>query len=119
MQPILLCIAMEPGDLMRISFSVMGLGIRVKDVKQAEYGQTLGALCGLEPESKHPAKARVGERMLVMAGFDDALLDRLLKALRDSGQTVRLKAVLTPHNRHWTCGQLYLQLSQEAAAMGR
>ena len=53
--------------------------------------------------------------MLVMAFFDSALMDKLLKSLRDGKQTVRLKAVLTPYNQHWTCERLYQELAQEAA----
>ncbi|MBR3018460.1 MAG: DUF3783 domain-containing protein [Clostridia bacterium] len=118
MQPLLLCIGMNQNELMRISFSAMALGIRVKAVLESEHGQTIGALCGLEPENAHPAKSHVNAPMIVMAFFDSAVVDKLLKSLRDGGQSVRLKAILTPTNRHWTCGQLFQQLSQEAAQFG-
>ena len=117
MQPLLLCIGMEQNELMRISFSAMALGIQAKAVSAEDEGQTIGALCGLESAKQNPPKILVNEKMLVMAFFDSALLDRFLKSLRDGKQTVRLKAVLTPHNVHWTCGELYRHLSQEAAMM--
>ena len=117
MQPLLLCIGIEQTQLMRISFAAMAMGVRVKPVKEAEWGQTVAALCGLEPEKPRPPKEQVGAPVLMMAFFNDALVDRLLKSLRDGGQSVRLKAVLTPYNRQWTCGRLYRQLSQEAAQM--
>ncbi|MBR3105638.1 MAG: DUF3783 domain-containing protein [Clostridia bacterium] len=119
MQPLLLCIGMEQNQLMRVSFAAMALGIRVKAVAEEEWGQTIGALCGLEPGNTNAAEVRISEPMIVMAFFDSALMDRLLKSLRDGRQTVRLKAVLTPYNQHWTCGQLYRQLCQEAAQMGK
>lgn len=119
MQSLLLCIAMEQNKLMRVSFIAAGLGIRVKAVNQEEWGQTIGALCGLDAPAPHPEKDRVQEALMVMAFFDSGLMDQLLKELRANGQTVRLKAVLTPHNRRWTCGALCRHLSLEAAQMGR
>lgn len=119
MLPLLLCIGMDENQLMRIAFIASGLGIRVKAVTPAEWGQTIGALCGLDTPAPGPAKDRVQEPMLVMAFFDSALMDQLLRELRTNGQTVRLKAVLTPHNRRWTCGALCRHLSLEAAQMGR
>ena len=115
MQPLLLCIGMEPAQQMRVSFAAMALGIRVKAVSQAEWGQTLGALCGLDPEKPPAVGTRVIAPMIVMAFFDAGLVDKLLKSLRDGRQTVRLKAVLTPYNRQWTCGQLFEHLNLEAA----
>ena len=119
MQPTLLCMGMDPNQLMRVYFDAAALGVRVKAVGESDWGQTVGALCGLEPMNPSPQKASVDEAMIVMAFFDDALTDSMLRTLRESGQGVRLKAVLTPTNRHWTCSQLYRQLSQEAARMGR
>ena len=49
----------------------------------------------------------------------DIFGDRLLPALRSAGLSVRLKAVLTPTNRDWNCGQLYQELKGEAAAFDR
>lgn len=119
MQPLLLCIGMDQNKLMRISFIAAGLGIRVKVVAPEDWGQPLGALCGLDAPASGPAMDRVQEAMLVMAFFNSALMDQLLGELRTNGQTVRLKAVLTSHNRNWTCGTLCRHLSLEAAQMGR
>ncbi len=119
MQPLLLCIGLEQNQLMRVTFIASALGIRVKAVRGEEEGQTVGALCGQDAPAAHQSKERVGGAMLVMAFFDGALMDQLLKELRANGQTVRLKAVLTPHNRHWTCPELYRHLCMEAAQFER
>lgn len=119
MQPMLLCIGMEQNQLMRISFAASALGIRITAVQETEWGQTIGALCGLDSRKITPTKERVTEPMLVMAFFDSALMDRLLRSLREGKVIVRLKAVLTPYNRYWTCGQLFQHLCQEAAQMGQ
>ena len=115
MRPLLLCIGMTPERLMRLSFLAMQLGVELRTAGEDQWGQTLAALCGLEPPRDRAPKVRVGEEMLVMAFFEDALINRLLAALRQSGMApIRLKAVLTAHNRAWNCGRLYTELSQEA-----
>ena len=120
MQPLVLCIHMEKSRVMRMSFLALGLGISLREAPDSDLGQTLGALCGLERRKSGAPKVQVPEEMMVMAYFPDALMDRWLLAIRQSGLTpVRLKAVLTPHNRAWHCGQLYATISQEAASFAK
>ena len=116
MHPLMLCIHMSKERALRLTFAAMSLGVRVKLVEENQEGQTLGALCGLEPLVSKPDKAAVGEEMLVFAFMPDEVLDRLLTALRSGMPPVRLKAVLTPDNRAWNCGQLYRELRGEAEA---
>ena len=119
MHPLMLCIHMEKEKSLRLAFLAMSLGVAMKPVTPDQEGQTLGALCGLEPlKAKAPA-VLVEEEMLVFAFLPDGTLDRLLPALRSAGLAVRLKAVLTPTNRDWNCGQLYQELKGEAAAFDR
>jgi len=119
MHPLMLCIHMEKERMLRLSFAAMALGVRVKAVKEEETGQTLGMLCGLDETVSVPA-AKIGGEMLVFAFLPDDLLNRLLPALRADGlPPVRLKAVLTPVNRGWTCGQLYEELRGEAEAFAK
>ena len=116
MEPLILCVNMEKGRLMRFSFLAMAWGVRVRAVDDRELGQTLAALCGLEPMRENAPSIRIKDEMMVMAFFPDGLIDQWLLAMRKSGlPPVRLKAVLTPTNRAWTCGQLHAMLSQEAA----
>ena len=114
-QPTLLCVHMPKERQMRLSFLALSLGVSLREVTEAQQGQPLGALCGLDPLRPLPGPARVEEEMLVMAFFPDPLMDRLLPLLRRDLGGVRLKAVLTPTNRNWTCGMLYAALTQEAA----
>ena len=116
--PLILAIHMEPSRLMRLAFTAAALKIRVLPVDQTSWGQPLSALCGLMPLRSTSSSVQVGEEMLVMAFLDDTQLDLLLQALRDSGLApIRLKAVLTPVNQNWNCGQLYTALRDEANAM--
>ena len=116
MEPLLLCVQLDQEKLTRLSFLALGLGIRVRPVKKEEWGQPLGALCGLLPFVQSAPGLRIPDEMLVMAGFPDGLLDAFLRAYRESGLApVRLKAVLTDTNMRWHFGQLHAQLCQEAA----
>lgn len=114
-KPTLLCIGMDPAAVTRLSFPAMGMGVALQTVPREKWGQTLGALCGLDAPKPSCPPEHVGEGMLVMAFFGGALMDRWLKEMRACGVSAPLKAVLTPHNRFWTCGRLYLELSREAA----
>ena len=114
MDPLMLCIHMNKERALRLSFAAMAQGVRVKIVPEDQEGQPLSALCGLEAPAAHPSALRAGEEMLVFAFLPDDLLERLLPALRRDMPPVRLKAVLTPHNRRWTCGALCRHLSLEA-----
>ena len=49
MRPLLLCIGMTPERLMRLSFLAMQLGVELRTAGEDQWGQTLAALCGLEP----------------------------------------------------------------------
>ena len=116
MEPLLLCVQLDQEKLTRLSFLALGLGIRARPVQKEEWGQPLGAVCGLLPVVQHAPDIRLPDEMLVMAGFPDGLLDAFLRAYRESGLApVRLKAVLTDTNMRWHFGQLHAQLCQEAA----
>ena len=116
MHPLMLCIHISKERALRLSFAAMSLGVRVKIVAPDQEDQTLAALCGLEQPAAKAPKAQVDGEMLVFAFMEDQLLERLLPALRSDMAPVRLKAVLTPDNRGWTCGQLYRELKGEAEA---
>ncbi len=117
MHPLLLCVEMDPGKRLRLSFLASSLGIGIQEVPRAQEGMTLGMLCGLDrPRIGKGARPVPGE-MLVMAFLSEEQMDRLLKSMREDGCQVPLKAVLTPYNRHWTCGELYGALAEEAKKM--
>lgn len=118
-RPTLLAFALSDDRLSRLRFCCLKLGVAVKPVAPEDYDQPLGALLGLQERADTPdADGSVGE-MLVMAGFDDALLNRFLAALRQLRMPpFRLKAMLTPTNVLWNARQLYAELSAEHAAMG-
>ena len=120
-RPTLLAFAVSDDRLSRLRFCCMKLGIAVKPVSTEDYAQPLGALLGLQERIAAEAndQAEVGE-MLVMAAFDNALVNRFLAALRQLRiPPFRLKAMLTPTNVAWDACHLYAELSAEHAAMER
>ena len=119
-RPTLLTFAVPEDRLSRLRFCCMKLGILVKPVPEADYAQPLGALLGMQARTDAaPEDGPVGE-MLVMAAFDEALLNRFLAALRQLRiPPFHLKAMLTPTNVTWSAQRLYAELSAERAAMTR
>ena len=118
MKPVLLCANIPPDRMMRLSLLSSSLGIQVKCVPEKDWGQPIGALCGVKAPVKNPPKAALGGEIMVMAHFPDALIDSLLGEIRKNGlKPIRCKAVLTRHNQDWSLGQLYPALSREAALM--
>ena len=119
-RPTLLAYALTDDRLSRLRFCCLKLGIAVKPVPEEDYDQPLGAVLGMQERTDAaPEDSPVGE-MLVMAGFDDALLNRFLAALKQLRiPPFRLKAMLTPTNVLWNARRLYDELSAERAAMTR
>ena len=116
MEPLALCVGMEKAKQVRIGMLAAGMGVRLAEVLPCRQGLTLGVLCGVDPDCGRDRPGHVPGEMLVMAHFPPGLDDRFLRALRDSGCAVPLKAFLTPYNRFWPCDKLYRELQLEAAA---
>ena len=59
------------------------------------------------------------DEMLVMDGMTHADLNFLLNELIRTGNSIPLKAVVTPTNREWPAAMLYTQLVQENRRMNQ
>ncbi|MBR2570703.1 MAG: DUF3783 domain-containing protein [Clostridia bacterium] len=116
-QPVLMVFALRGNNRKAIPFAAMRLGIRLKPVAPAQYGQTLEALLDA-PALKDAAEGGFEEEMLVMANFTPALAGRFLNELKRLGAApIARKAVLTPTNRGWNARQLYEELGREHEAI--
>lgn len=121
------------------------MGIRIRNVGPDQIHETVGYLAGLEGyPSREEAKGMLdrqedgvteGHRtedhwteaeaslaipveVMVLKQFSDRRLDELLMNLRRAKvPRIRLKAVLTEHNSHWSFYQLYEELWKEHQAM--
>lgn len=95
------------------------LGIRLVAVSAQQAGQSVGRLAGLSsaPASQPAAAAALpSSAAAVFCGLTEQQLDQLLAALRASGQSIPLKAVLTPHNQNWPFASLLQELQAEHSA---
>ena len=107
----------DPDKQAAVRLTALRLGVRCLEVPPGRQHQTLEALlAGREPESA-PAGEPFSEELLVLAGLPSETFHALLDTLRREGQTVRLKAVMTEHNRTWPAARLYRELRAEAEAM--
>ena len=57
--------------------------------------------------------------LAVSLALPQAEFHELLDTLRREGQSIRLKAVVTEHNKKWTAGRLHHELCAEEEAMQR
>ena len=120
-QPVLLCYHIEGEKFKKLRLAAMRFKIRVRPVRPEEYGQTLAALCAMEPPSDRPAPTRTfEEEMLVMADFPPGVTMPFLQSFRRLGiPPIALKAVLTPTNSAWDSLRLHDELSSERAALAQ
>ena len=120
MSPTILVFNIPADKLSKLRFTCMRLGIQVCPVEAADYGQTIGALCGMAERTEAPAPEETfTEDMLVMNGFNQQLANRLLAALKQGRLPIRLKAVVTPTNALWNPVELYKELTAEREAIAR
>lgn len=117
--PVLLCYNLTETQTRKVNLLAMRLTIRIRIVNPEEYGETLAALCGMEPVTQAPPPADTfTDPMLVLGHFTHDLLNRFLYGFRQSGiPQVGLKAMLTDTNMHWNSATLHDQLAEEHAAM--
>lgn len=119
MRKMVLLYNFTPERLGRLRFLCMRLGVQARVVEQAEWNQTIGALCGLAPtqETTEPITP-FSEEMLVFSGFSAPQMSGMLSAMRQAGwKSPALKAVITPTNAAWTSTTLYHELCAERDAL--
>ena len=118
-QPIVLLCNFTGDRRAKLNMLCMRHKIRIRPVEPADFGQTLGALCGFAAPADSPAADQqpFTDELLLMANFTPALANNLLKGMRQAQLSVPLKAVLTPTNVSWTLYQLHEEISAEAAGM--
>lgn len=89
------------------------LGLEVIEVPREAFGQPIGSVLGHEGFAAKDAAEDFAEEMLVMETLSSPLLD----AMRASGATVALKAVVTEQNSAWSAAALCRELKREHEAM--
>lgn len=79
-----------------------------------ESGAYKNAPFSVSPSNIPPLQT--SESLLVMCGFSDKRMDKLLFELRRSDTRIDFKAILTPTNKEWTISRLLLEMHREKAA---
>ena len=89
-------------------------GIRLRDVNPEQQNMTIDQLLN-DPEAiSASCQNPFQDEMMVMHDLSKEAFHALLDALRREGKSVKLKAVVTGHNRKWTALRLHQELLAEA-----
>ena len=94
-------------------------GIRLRDVDPEQQNMTIDQLLK-DPEVKStPCQDPFQDEMMVMHDLSKEAFHALIDALRREGKSVKLKAVVTGHNRKWTALRLHQELLVEAMTVSK
>lgn len=80
-------------------------------------GETVGFLAGYSGFSSNGTEISAEGECIIFSGITSKRLDALLKAMRDGGLDIPLKAVVTQHNQNKSVEWLLSELSKERAAI--
>lgn len=100
------------------------LRVEYISVSAFETSQTVGYLTDTDGFEKIPVTLaalppQIPEDILLFCGLSEKKLNDALAVIRNSGVSVALKAVVTPHNIRWTLADLYRELAEERKMMSR
>lgn len=116
MEPTVMMYNLPPTVRAQVEALCREIGAAARNVEKIRQGLSLGALLGMLPEV--PGGAAVPGQMLVLAYFDQDMLDAFLRGFRVRQiPPIPHKAMLTLTNTAWTGPQLYENLSREMAAI--
>ena len=110
----------DPEKKTAIRLTALRLGLRCREILPERQSETLEAL--LSGDAANPAQPEgeaFADELMLMHALSQAEFHELLDTLRREEQSVRLKAVVTEHNRKWTARRLHRELCAEEQAMQR
>ena len=110
----------DPEKQTAIRLMSMRLGLHWRKIPPEQQGQSIEALlAGTESAAADADLQPFTDEMLLMDGLSQSDFHSLLDTLRANGQSVRLKAVVTDHNRKWSAHRLHREICAEEEAMKR
>ena len=112
--PILLAFELQQKQTVALRILCIRHGIQLIKADPAQYGETVGVLCGLDEAKGNVATEGLAEPMLLFANMTMATVQKFLneaKAAKFSRPS--LMAMLTETNREWTPPVLQNQLMEE------
>ena len=120
MAELLLFNIQDPEKKTAIRLTALRLGLLCREIPPERQGETLEALlAGEAADNALAERDAFTDELLLMHALSQTEFHELLDTLRREGQSVRLKAVVTEHNKEWTAGRLYRELCAEEEAMQR
>lgn len=93
------------------------MNIGFKAVEKSEYSIKITDLLNHKETENASENGNFSDEMLLLAHFNNQLLDIFLKNLKSGKVPVALKAVLTEHNSNFTSNQLHNEISAEHKAL--
>ena len=115
MQGKVLSFGLEAEENKKLKMLCEMVGLRLRKVQPAEYGQPVGSFAGVVPQKDgaQPQKELSG-KMLIFAFVSDRQLDVMLSGIRTARIAVgSYKAVLTETNAAWDVPTLFAELCRE------
>ena len=110
----------DPEKKTAIRLTSLRLGLSCREIPPEPQGETLEALLsGDVADPAQPEGEAFADELMLMHALAQEEFHELLDTLRREGQSVRLKAVVTEHNRKWTARRLHRELCAEEQAMQR
>ena len=116
MSTLLLCNITDAEKKTAIRLSSLRLGLKCMEVRQDMQECVIEDLLSGNTPSV-PSSNPFQDEMLIMHGLSGEELNTLLQTLRTTGNTVRLKAVVTDTNKKWTVKRLHKELLAEEQAI--
>ena len=106
----------DPEKQTAIRLIALRHGLKVLDIAPSMQNCTIEELLQGKPMSVSSSADTFFDEMLLMHALPPEVFHYLLDTLRQEGQSIRLKAVVTEHNRSWTATRLHRELLAEEQA---
>ena len=120
MAELLLFNIQDPEKKTAIRLTALRLGLLCREISPERQGETLEALLtGETADTALTEGEAFTDELLLMHALSQTEFHELLDTLRREGQSIRLKAVVTEHNKKWTVRRLHRELCAEEEAMKR
>ena len=108
----------DPEKRTALHLMSLRLGLQCREIPTEQQGRTIEELLdGTAVESAKSAEQPFTDELILMHALTQEDFHILLDTLRREGQSIRLKAVVTDHNRKWTAQRLHRELCAEEEAM--
>lgn len=93
--------------------TAVSLGMRYITISSDKAGESLGALAGYNGFTFNGSSVTAEGECVIFSGITGKRLDQLLRAMREAGINIPLKAIITAHNQSKSVKWLLEELKKE------